>query len=124
MIKGFKFNKSNWITLETLIKTITKYRNMEPYKTDIIVTPFGSTANKDRILILNHYDHCYVILHYVKKKVGYIADGVNECYYNQKTFNDIQSYTDFKLIAVQYERQTKVDHCGGSGICIVLSFMQ
>lgn len=117
------FNAANWTTVERVLEIVKRFRNMKPYKTNIEMAPFGSTSNKDRVLILNHINHCYVILHYKRRRLGYIADGLTECF-DKSRMKEIQAYTNFELIPVRYEHQTKIDHCGGSGGCIALAFLQ
>jgi len=79
-----KFNRSNWITMDRIVKTVNGLKNIGSYKSSLEVSPWDGSLDRDRILLLDHDSHCYVICYLSGQSLGYIADGTNN-YMNDGT---------------------------------------
>lgn len=121
--KSVTHNKNCWVTMQQIMDTIERMRK-KTFKTDIEVSPYSHEHSGDKIYLLDHNFHCYVVLYYHKEKHGYIADGTNKFMETESIRSHVSKYINFKLIGVRFDLQAKIDHCGGAAACIALAFMQ
>lgn len=128
-----EYNEDCWVSADEIIMITKRFRNMKPYKCNLELSTLKLDGTEeesiqqppsgDKIIIVEFKCHCFIILYIVKDNAGYIADGINMCTYVTEITEEIERKTNIKLTPVSYNQQTRIDHCGGSGACIILSFM-
>jgi hypothetical protein len=117
------FNLHNWVTEEQVLSKIKCLATMREYQTKLDIGIFKPRPTKDRLMILKYNVHCFIILYLKENKIGYIADGNNTCM-SEELLQELIEFTKIKLIPIAYNQQTKIDHCGASGVCIALAFLR
>lgn len=121
---GVPNNERNWVSIGDIIKRISILRNMDRYKSDLEVEEWNEFGCVDRIYIMRHDFHCYVLLHLPRRNMCYIADGSNKFLENVQTRFEIRRILRIPLQHLRFEQQTKADHCGSSAVLIALEFMR
>jgi len=110
--------------MDRIVKTVNGLKNIGSYKSRIEVSPWDDSLDRDRILLLDHDSHCYVICYLSGQSLGYIADGTNN-YMNDGTVREeIAKFTGLKLVGLNYNQQFRVDHCASSAVMIALELIR
>lgn len=124
-LKTQALNTRIWVKMSTILNTIRFEFMRSRFKTTNIKIEIWTSLNEtDSLYLLPYQGHCYVILHYAKKKIGYISDGGNKFKNNDDINQIIQNIVEIPLIPRTYVEQTGVDHCGTSAIIIGLQMIR
>lgn len=115
---GF-LNDKNWVKPSKILeKIITGLRNFKISLSLQIKIWTNELDYQDTLYIVPYLGHCYMVLYYNKKKIGYIADGTNNFMTNPDEANEIKEFLGFQLSPRKFVQQTRVDHCASSAVCI------
>jgi len=102
--------------MDRIVSTVNGLKNMRSYKSSLEVSSWDGSLDRDRILLLDHDSHCYVICYLSEQSLGYIADGTVR--------EEIAKFTGLKLVGLNYNQQFRVDHCASSAVMIALELIR
>lgn len=119
-----KSNKDNWISIDTVIASVNRFRNSKAFNANIEVKPFDALGSDDCIFILLLGCHFYVILHLVDDNMCWIADGSNQFIKDRRVNKQITSMLKIKISSVNVNLHVNADNCGSAAVMIALKFKQ
>jgi len=117
-------NERNWVSMKAIIEVFNYFKLYYFPKVNIFVGEWKKFTQNDGLYFLSFERHCFVILYYHQDRHGYIADGGNLFREEIDTASDIRSLLKINLTSCSYTQQTKVDHCGSSGVLIALEMIR
>lgn len=117
-------NEKNWVPMERILSKISSMRNIGCYKTTLECTAFEKIGTGDKIYVIAHDRHCYVLLYLANKHRGFIADGRNNFIDDTSVQSELKSLLEIDLIGVKYDYQFRADQCATSAVMIALEFMR
>lgn len=119
------FNTDNWLTMDTVLETLKKYRKWYFKTVTIEIKEWtDGFTDEDGLYILNHRYHGYVLLYFHEKKHALIADGRNLFREKLSINEEIKKLTGIRLISIPFHQQLHVDDCGSSAILIGLELLR
>lgn len=127
----FNFNLSNWVSIKNVLNAIEPFRRCLSHSGIEIVEFFDRLDyNCDKIYLLSHTSHIYVILHLYIKKLIYISDGTNLFMTDDETRKEVEEkilsgYHDdnnYRFITMKNDLQVRADYCGSTAGSVALEF--
>lgn len=120
------YNRDIWPKLQTIVAKIESKRGQTKSRIPVKAFDFSDPASElldgDAIYVCHHSGHCFVVLHHRSKRIAIYADGRNNSASAElrKEFEQVfgEGITDIEFVG-----QTKLDHCGSSGVIIALKMM-
>lgn len=123
-------NYENWVTVDQIIDAIVCYKckfkkPLRPvkYNGELLGDKSGSDED-EKIYLLQHMFHLYVLYYRATEKTCYIADGMN-LYLNSASIRAELSRKircDQTIMGIEVRPQTRVDYCGAWAALIALDF--
>lgn len=117
-------NEKNWIKPSTVRNTVLGILSGTDEQNIINIEVWDKLRDQDTLYIVPMEGHCYVVLHYARKGIGYIADGSNHFMTNPEVEKDLTEELGLILIPRQFVQQHGVDHCGSSAVVLALELVK
>lgn len=117
-------NRSNWISMNTLLENFAKLRSNLSIKVNLEAKHFTHFEQKDGLYFLDFQFHCFVLLYIHERQLAYIADGGNVFRENDRIANGVKEFLKIRLISLPFDQQLGVDHCGSSAILIGIKLLR
>lgn len=120
-----KLNHNNFVKISEVEKTLKTYLEQIKLTTTLnIITYKESVPDEDSIILMAYESHCYVILYYAGKHLGYIADGANLFIEDAELANELTEELDIALVGRKFEQQLGLDHCASSAVMIATELIR
>lgn len=122
-------NDANWIKPSEVLDHIKRMIKIYKIQTSLTLilwddeTPKLRDNHLDSLYLVPFEGHCYVVLYYAQKGIGYVADGTNEFSKHKDLAEKLIKLLEIPLIPRLYHQQVGVDHCGSSAAAISLELM-
>lgn len=122
--KPVEFNEKNWSSMFDVIEEFSRFKSYYFSDVDIIFDKWTSFGEQDGLYFLKFQSHCFVILYYGQRRVGYIADGGNLFKTDESVARNIYAMLNIRLRSCEFTQQSKIDHCGSSAVLIGLELLR
>lgn len=123
--KTLEINEENWISIQRVHSTFLEFKNRFFPQVELEAQIWNlNFEGKDGIYFLKHYSHCFVILYFHRRKLGYIADGENMFTSESAVSKSLRTLLQINLKGCEFKQQTAVDHCGSSAVLIGLEMVR
>lgn len=119
------FNKKNWVEIGRIMDAIKALMKLDSYRSGLEVSIFKNKLDKtDKLYLLQHRHHCFVILWRSDLNICYIADGSNSIYEEPDTEEEVSSILKTQIKTFKFMSQSAIDHCGSSAVSIARELLR
>lgn len=117
-------NESNWVSVDHIFSLLKTYKDRYFPSVDLKYETWNEFGKTDQLYLVKFESHCFMVLYYAKRQLGIIADGGNIYRTNEEMSIRIRSLLKIRLRGLDFNCQSKADHCGSSAVLIGLELIR